>query len=154
MIYIECKADYTLVTSITDLSRKDIVHGSNKGNICKQLRGQRNCKALLDQDPLSAQPRYLKEARVESDLSQYDLKLLHGTNNNYLVILCPRLEAWILKSAKEASVDVSKYDLPNDEGKLHGLINISLEKFENLLEDLKGSSGRLKALKRLLESQN
>ena len=68
MIYIECKADYALVTSITGFPRKDIVHELNKGNICNQLRRQSNSVGLIDEDPSGGQPPYVKKARVENAL--------------------------------------------------------------------------------------
>ena len=153
MIYVECKPDLTLVKFLTNIKRRDITHEfKGKGEICNRLRKQANCKALLDEDPFGAQPRYMKEAKLVNDLPEHDLKLLHDSaNNNYLVVLCPRLEEWVLKAAREAGIDVRKYDLPTDASRLHKEINIRLDKFEKLLEELKDSSNMLKTLKRLLE---
>ena len=153
MIYVECFADLTLVQSLTNVTRRGITHEfKGKGEICNRLRKQTNCKGLLDEDPSSAQPRYIKEARLVNDLSEHEIKVLHdGTNNNYLIVLCPRLEEWVLRAAQEAGIDVRKYNLPNSGIKLHTVIRFTLDKFEDLLEDLKGSSSRLKALKKLLE---
>lgn len=153
MIYIECKPDYALVKSLVRVSRKDVVHEfKGKFEVCKRLENQRNCKGLIDEDPSSIQPEYLKHLQGQNDFSEHDLILLHdSTSGNHVIVLCPRLEEWVLKSAKEANMDVRKYDLPNDGSTLHRHININLDKFENLLEDLKGSSQRLKTLKRLLE---
>jgi len=109
---------------------------------------------LLDEDPYSGQPRYVKEARLKNDLPEHDIKILHHSSaNNHLIVLCPALEEWILRAARESGIDVTKYNLPNNAAKLHAEINISLDKFEKLLEDLKDSSNRLKTLKRLLEAK-
>ena len=153
MIYVECKPDFTLVQSLTNVTRREITHEfKGKGEICNRLREQTNCKGLVDEDPSSGQPRYVKEARLENDLSEHDIKVLyHGSTDNRLIVLCPRLEEWILNAAREAGIDVRKYNLPNDGANLHRHINISLDKFESLLKDLKGSSSRLKTLKGLLE---
>ena len=44
------------------------------------------------------------------------LRILRNTNrNNDLIILCPRLEDWILEAAKEANVDIETYNLPKDQ---------------------------------------
>jgi len=142
------------VKSLTSITRREITHEfKGKGEICNRLRKQTNCKGLLDEDPYSGQPRYLKEARLEDDLTEHDIKVLHhGQTNNRLIVICPRLEEWILGAAREAGVDVRKYGLPNNAGQLHKEINIVLDKFEKLLADLKDLSNRLKTLKRLLES--
>ena len=153
MIYVECKPDSKLVKSITNVSKRGIVHESNKFEVCRRLEKRKSCTGLIDEDPLSVQPRYIRKTRLENDLSEHDIKVLHhSSTDNRLIVLRPRLEEWVLKAAKEAGIDVRKYDLPNDAAKLHRHINISLDKFENLLEDLKDSSSRLKTLKRLLES--
>jgi len=155
MIYVECKPDLTLVKSLTNVTRREITHEfKGKGEICNRLRKQTNCKGLLDEDPSSAQPHYVKEAMLENEFPQHDIKVLHhSSTDNRLIVLCPRLEEWILKAASETGIDVRKYDLPNDAAKLHRHINISLDKFENLLEELKESSNRLKTLKKLLERE-
>jgi len=68
------------------------------------------------------------------------------SRNNTLIILCPRLEEWILEAAREANVDLQKYNLPNDPAKLHQQINIQIDKFQRLIERLKTKSNRLKKL--------
>jgi len=76
--------------------------------------------------------------------------MLYDTSrNNYCVVLCPRLENWI-QHAQDADKKVGEYGLPNYSVKLHETINVNLDKFENLVEDLTGCK-RLKALSRLLK---
>jgi len=153
MIYVECSPDFALVQSLTTITRRGITHElKGKGGVCNQLRKHTKCKGLLDEDPSGTQPRYMKEAKLENDLAKHDIKVLHhSSTDNRLIVLCPRLEEWILKAAQEAGIDVKKYNLPNSATQLHREINISLDKFEKLLEDLKDSSRRLRTLKRLLE---
>lgn len=153
MIYVECKPDFLLVRSVTNVSKREIVHELGKSNVCKRLQKDKNCKGLIDEDPSAIQPRYVREATPEDNFSEHGIKLLRGGNGNHLIVLCPRLEEWVLKAANEAGIDVAGYDLPNDAGRLHKEINISLDKFEKLLKDLKDSSSRLKTLKRLLEEK-
>ena len=152
MIYVECKPDAALVKSLSKVTRREITHES-KGEICNKLRKHRNCTGLIDEDPSSTQPRYVQEAQLVNDLSDSEIKVLHHSQtDNRLIVLCPRLEEWILKAARDVGMDVRQYNLPNDARRLHGNINISLDKFENLLEDLKQSSNRLKTLQKLLQT--
>jgi len=154
MIFVECKPDHALVTSVTNIKAKDIIHEfQGKGGVCNQLKKRRSCKGLVDDDPFSVQPRYIQNAILEKELVGHDIKILRdNANNNYIIVLCPRLEEWVLKAAREASIDVRKYNLPNDAAKLHREINLSLDKFEALVDGLK-ASGRLKTLKNLLEQR-
>jgi len=152
MIYIECKADRVLASSITSIPKRDFIHAGNKSGVCKRLERHRNCKGLVDEDPWSTDPPYMKKLKREN-LSQHELQILHdNSNDNRLIVLCPRLEEWILKTAKEAGLDVKKYHLPDDATKLHREINITLGKFERLIGELKNKNPeRLKILERLLE---
>ena len=67
------------------------------------------------------------------------------------MILRPKLEDWILDTAKGVSVDVGRFNLPNRPRELHQVINANLTKFERLLEVLQASSSeRLNVLRQLL----
>jgi len=150
MIYIECKPDFVLVKSL-GVPRREIIHLGGKPEICKQLEKRENCKGLVDEDPFSVQPSYLRRLEVQENLSSYGLKVLKdGSKKNDLIVLCPRLEDWILKAAKEAKVDVKRYNLPDDGEKLHKMININITKFEKLIEDLKGKSRMLYTLEKFI----
>lgn len=156
MIYVECKPDFTLVKFITKFPKKEIIHElKGKSEVCNRLRRQRNCKGLVDEDPLSPQPRYMEKIKLEDDLFQYGLKVFYDEHNkNYLFVLCPKLEDWILKAAQEAGLNVGDYALPKTPEKLHQILNVKLGRFEELLEDLRDSkSKRLKMLGKLLGKQ-
>ena len=71
--------------------------------------------------------------------------------NNQLIVLCPKLEDWVLRAADEVRLNMSNYGLPNTANRLHRVINIDLRKFERLMADLNAAtSNRLKTLQELL----
>lgn len=153
MIYIECYADHALLTSLIKISRKQIDHEfrGGRGSVCNRMAKTSGCLGMVDEDPSSAQPRYIAEARIVEDLPEQGLRILHHTSgNNYIVLLRPRLEDWILAAAREVGLDVEKYSLPDNARKLHSIINLNLEKFERLLGQLYDSQ-RLKKLKSILK---
>ncbi|MFQ5891233.1 MAG: hypothetical protein ACE5HW_00375 [Candidatus Methanofastidiosia archaeon] len=151
MIYVECKPDFTLVNSITDIPKREIIHAGNKSELCKKLEKEKNCMGLVDEDPWSGQPSYIKRMRKKDGLSRYELKVLHdNSRDNNLVVICPRLEEWILRTAKEAGIDVRRYNLPNNDRKFREIINIKIDNFERLIGDLKDHN-KLKTLRKLLE---
>ena len=148
-IYVECKPDYTLVKSIANIPRRQINHAGNKSEVCKTLKKCEMCIGLVDEDPFSVQPSYFQDLHVK-ELSLHELKVLHDTSrDNYVVVLCPRLEDWILKAAQEISVDVKEYGLPDDDVELHKRINKNLGRFEELIRELE-SCKRVKTLRNLL----
>ena len=146
MIYTECKLDSSLVR-ILGIPKKQINHQQGKSEVCKQLEKRENLIGMVDEDPSSVQPSYLKRLPVKEDLPTYGLKILNDTSkHNDLIILCPKLEDWILKAAKDAGIDIKRYNLPDDGDELHKVINTDPRKFERLVNDLKGKSKMLEAL--------
>jgi hypothetical protein len=138
MIFVECNADLALVQSTTHISSRDIVHDlKGKGAICSRLSVRADCIALLDEDPGSPQPPYLKKTWLYSDIQGHDIRILHDSHqNNYLILLVPKLENWILRAAKLANLDVRDYNLPANAEELHRLINYRLEKLQMLVTTL------------------
>ncbi len=96
---------------------------------------------------------YVENMKVITDLPRYELRVLHDQpKDNYLIVLCPRLEDWVLKTAQEANIDVEIYGLPHDAEKLRRVINSNLDKFERLVRDLKDCS-KMKTLTNLLKGK-
>lgn len=153
MIYLECNPDKALVMAM-GVHKKEIYHSGGKSNVCKNLAKNRKSIGLVDEDPYSPQPSYIGKLKIKSN--EQAIKLLYDENaRNYLIILCPKLEDWILKAAKEAKVNVEDYSLPDDASELHEIINIKPEKFLRLIEDLKKKKSKmLKNLETLLKTRN
>jgi len=149
MICVECKPDVALVNAL-GVRRREIIHAGNKSRVCKKLEKGKRLKGLVDQDPLSVQPPYIGRLKVIYD--QQGIEMRKDTQRgNYLIILKPRLEEWILKAAKEARVDIAKYGLPDNGEKLHRVINTNLAGFRRLLEELIGREAKMiNALKGVL----
>ena len=127
-IYVECKPDEVLVRAL-GIPRREIKHWRDKGRLYKHLQDEPGLIGLIDEDPFSAQPAGLGRERPE-ERPEYGLKVIAG--NSRLIILCPRLEEWILQAAKEAALDPTRFGLPDQGQSLHDVINLRLKNFENL----------------------
>ncbi len=92
--------------------------------------------------------------QVSRDLPQRGLKILEDVAlGNLVVVLCPRLEEWIIRTAQEAGLNLThpRYNLPNSPARLHREITFDLRKFERLIQDLiDTNTPRLRCLGRLL----
>ena len=154
MIVVECNADNTLVKCLINIPKTDIIHEfKGKPGVCHQLKENlTNSKGLIDEDPRAGQPPYVKKAQPHGSYIQDDIKyLFDASRNNYLIILCPKLEDWVLKTAQIANIDVTRHGLPNDANVLHRVIDYKLDEFRILLHMLlKRKSNRLLTLKGLL----
>jgi len=60
--------------------------------------------------------------------------------NNKIILLCPRLEEWIIESTKKAKIHLRDFGLPDDANKLHKILNTKnkdkLNKFRDLVKYL------------------
>ena len=137
MIYIECNPDLELVRITKQIPRSEIIHElKGKYEICKRLKERANNIALLDEDPASNQPLYLNNMLIIS-LTAANIRLLYDKNkNNYIVLLLPRLEEWVIRATIQSQIDIRKYNLSNSARELHHEINYKIDKFEKLVMKL------------------
>lgn len=158
MIFVECDPDEVLVKSLT--RGKIIKHPSNKPRVCSQLAKTNGSVAMVDEDPKSVQHPYidkLKGTGQVSFLSGHDLTVLcDKSRDNRIVLICPRLEDWLLKAASEAGLNIEDYFLPRKPSGLHDVLTLGnknnkhMDNYKKLLYDLGKSSTRVKTLKELL----
>lgn len=151
-IYTECNADTALLVAILGVPKREIVHEiKGKSEVCKSLERHTESKGMIDEDPAMVQPLYLKELILKQELPLLGLKMLYDrTRGNHVIVLCPRLEEWILKTAEESNVNMQDFGLPNNPSSLHKQLGHEIAGFTKLVVKLKNSN-RLKNLKRLLE---
>ncbi len=150
VVFVECNPDKLLIQKLGVPKRK-IVHAGSKSEVCKRLSRSVSSIGVVDEDPFSIQPRYIGKLKTIEDSQKLGIRvLLDEGNNNFVIILSPRLEEWIIEASKEAKITMSKYGLPRDGNKLHKVINSNLDKFEKLLDELINKSEKLLALKRYL----
>jgi len=151
MILVECYPDMIL---LEELGFFDVKHGRGKGNICNILRKKRNCIGIVDEDPDSPQPRYMQILKERArNLQRHDITIIHDkTRSNCLIIIRPKLEDWILKTARLAGINVKDYGLPNDPLRLSEIISQKRppDKFRKLIRDLLNTD-RLQTLKSLIQ---
>ena len=152
MILVECKPDEALVRILT--GSHTVIHCGNKSGVCRMLsKKYRGAIGLIDHDPGSAQPVYIKNLIRNNNARRIDnITILYDpARDNYIIMLYPHLEGWILDSAKKAGVKPDKYNLPNDEDMLHKEINTRTQNFERLLQELVTKSQKLALLREILE---
>lgn len=151
---VECKPDWVMIEALTSSLRRNIVHAGNKSGVIKHLISHyEDSKGIVDEDPGRSTPRYLQRFREVEEFEEYALKILYyAKRNNYLFILSPRLEDWILNVARQSNIDVTEYGLPDDPIMLHAEINLKIDRFEILIRDLMRTSRQVKFLAEILVS--
>ncbi len=150
MYVVECKPDKVLVVIL--VKRRDIIHAGDKGRVVKYLGKHPNSIGVVDEDPGASWPGEIREYRELRELQECGIRIfLHRIAGSKLIVLCPRLEEWILEAAKEVSLDVQEFKLSEDPRRLHETINLRTEEFQQLAREmLRRKSRRLSLLKREL----
>lgn len=155
-VVVECKPDKALVLKLLDLPGKSVHHEGDKGRVVNYVASHKNCVGLVDEDPGSAWPGTFKmfehQGTVSGSEVTHDVAFYrHRAETSCLVVLSPRLEDWMVKSATEADVDLGDYGLPTQARALHRQVNARLTGWDKLLEALMDSP-RLTCLKNLMKS--
>lgn len=152
MIRVECDPDVALVSSLTSVPKRRITHHNGKNELLRKLLKQTDSIGMIDKDPWSIQPTgYLQHFQVVNYNDSLGIEILnHTRGHNRLIILYPRLEEWLIESAKRVNVSLKDYNLPTNGNALHEEINFKINRLEELLDCLKESSDRVQALRRNL----
>src|SRR5581483_4560910 len=99
-LFVECKADETLVISL-GVAPNRVEHAASRARGCAQLARRKGVIGLVDEDPGSAVQTYMKALLQES--CEHGIRVLIAKQReNRIVVLSPRLEEWLVQTAKEA----------------------------------------------------
>lgn len=146
---LECNADETVAMTL-GVVRRSIVHSHSKGRVAKFLNKNSGVTGMVDEDFGSAEPttfgRYVKVS------DSYDVRLrIDKERNNRLVVICPRLEPWLINTAKASGLRMAEFNLSDHVHDLDSMINDRLPNVKRLLIALlEKQSPRLWYLKQLL----
>ena len=150
-LFLECKPDETLALA-PGVSPRAIVHGHGKGRVANYLAKRSGVTGLVDEDPGSAEPISFR-AHAEDSFA-HDVRLrVNPASTNRLIVLCPRLEPWLIKTAKTCGIHMPEFGLSENLRDLDAEINDrlpNLQRFIRRLLDLKNE--RLDRLQSLLAS--
>jgi hypothetical protein len=149
-LFVECKPDETLALTL-GVTRRQIEHAAGKSGVCAQLARRRDVTGLLDEDPGSGRAPYLLNLVEESWEHEVRL-LLDEERNNRVVVISPRFENWLVRTAKDAGLNMTGFGFDSDQGiKLHSEINHRLGSLKKLVESLvEKRSKRILRLQQLL----
>ena len=97
-LFVECKPDETLAMAL-GVSEREVEHAGNRAGVCAQLSRRSGTTGMVDEDPGTAPHPYVK-ALIEQTL-EHEIRVLYDSQRkNCLVVICPRLEDWLVQSAK------------------------------------------------------
>lgn len=150
--HVECNPDERLL-QVLGVDENDIRHWRDKGRVFKHVFKTNGVVGLVDEDPSASLPTWLRPYRPE-EYAEWGLKVYRWEHSR-LVVLCPRLEDWILCAAKEVEVDPATFHLPSTGEKLHEVVSTEnkqrLDEFSEFVQEIRNrNSCRLQQLRDLL----
>ena len=150
-VLIECNADKIFI-QVLGIPKRNIEHAGGKGNICRKLSRFGKYIGLMDEDPNTIQSRYLENLIQSQNIEpQHRLKIIHDRDRrNLIIIVCPRLEEWILDAAEEAGVSLTDFGLPETADRLHQVNTLRPVNWQRALHELLKRSTRLQYLQRVI----
>lgn len=100
MILVGCKADLLLAKFLA--AGRVVKHCDGKGPLCERLEKGQGLIGLVDEDPGVGWPRYLRElARPARGAEKcHNTQSFAMRRGDKIVMLCPRLEEWILEACE------------------------------------------------------
>lgn len=134
-LFVECKADETLVLSL-GIARQRVEHAANRAGVCAQLLRREGVIGMVDEDPDSAPLSYMRSLPQRS--WEHGIRVLTDKERgNRVVVLSPRLEEWLVESTKSAGLKMTGFGFESDNGlQLHREINQRLRNEQRLIEAL------------------
>jgi len=135
---VECNNDKILVRGLLNIKLGQIHHAGSKTEVLKRLTKYSDSLGLVDEDPDSPPPPLMRSITLEDIGHGIKLGKLRG---NMLVVLCPRLEEWVVEAAKEADIGLQRS--PKE-------LHLDTKRFRDVIQGLIGSdSKRISKLKSL-----
>ena len=134
MLLLECSPDEALARKL-GCARRGLRHLAGKSRICTYLSESESNIGLIDEDPKTVQPPYLDDLQLESE--QHEIRLYRDAARNHrLVVLCPRLEEWLIRTTELAGIALADFGLSNRGNDLHREINSRISNVQKLLDEL------------------
>jgi len=140
MIFLVEDAPHKSLLQSQGIPRKRILVLGSKGNVIKRLKNRPGDMGMVDEDPESIQTQSHELANYEEVDRGEGLCLLarEGHNGQKLIVICPRIEDWLVQRARLSDIDPEQYYLPSTPKELKEMVHYEQkEGFRRFLAKLK-----------------
>jgi len=131
-LFVECRPDEALAFAL-GVSRRDVEHAGNRTGVCAEVSRRNGAMGMVDEDPDTAPLPYMRTMAEQP--VEHEIRVLYDSQrNNQLVVICPRLEEWLVQSAKSSGLKMTDFGFGSDNGRhLHREINDRLPNVKRLV---------------------
>ncbi len=155
-VLVECDADEVVLRNL-GVVKKQLFHFGGRNKVITRLRDLPGAVGVVDEDPGASQHGDLKASYRQAESAE-GLRLLirQGRGGQRLVMICPKLEDWLIERAKSSGIRPQDYGLPNDPDRLHGIPRYEQkEGFRRFLSALKEQDKGMHLLRKwILEDES
>jgi len=154
-VLVECNADEAVLRAL-GLPRKQLLHFGGKYELVKKLKERAHDVGMVDEDPGKVQPQDMGSYRQTDSAEGLHLLARQGSGGQRLVMICPKLEDWLIERAKSSGIRPEDYGLPSDPDKLHSIPRYEQKDgFCRFLAELKERDSGMHLLRRwILEAES
>jgi hypothetical protein len=136
-VFVECSADEVVLRSL-GVPKKQLFHFGGKDKLITKLKDMPAAVGMVDEDPASIQHPDLKASYRKADSGEGLHLLTRQGGGQRLVVICPKLEDWLIARAKSSGIRPEDYGLPSDPDRLHSIPRYEQkENFLRFLAELK-----------------
>jgi len=148
-VLVECNADEVVLRNL-GVPKRQLFHFGGKDKLINRLRHLHGAVGVVDEDSASIQHPDLKASYRQAESAE-GLRLLarQGSGGQRLVIICPKLEDWLIERAKSSGIRPEDHGLLSDPDRLHSIPRYEQkEGFRRFLAELKERDGGMHLLRR------
>ena len=148
-VLVECNADEVVLRNL-GVPKRQLFHFGGKDKLINRLRNLSGAVGVVDEDPASIQHPDLKASYRQAESAE-GLHLLtrQGSGNQRLVVICPKLEDWLIERAKSSGIRPEDHGLPSYPDRLHSIPRYEQkEGFSRFLAELKEQDKGMLLLRR------
>jgi hypothetical protein len=148
-VLVECDADEVVLRNL-GVAKKQLSHFGGKNKVITRLRDLPGVVGMVDEDPGSTQHGDLRASYRQAESAE-GLRLLirQGSGGQRLVVICPKLEDWLIARAKSSGIRPENYGLPSDPDRLHSIPRYEQKQnFLSFLTELKERDRGMHLLRR------
>ena len=135
MLFVECKTDKILVFKLN--FKNNVRCAGGVGEVCNKLMNdsEDSC-GLVDEDPTKSRPSYLENLLRNAVISnKHGIIVAHDKKrNNYLIVLSPDREGWLIQTARILGINLRNFSLPNDPKDFKRISIINPQKVEPFID--------------------
>ena len=119
-VLVECDAD-EVVLRVLGLPRKQLLHFGGKYELLKKLKERPHDVGMVDEDPGKLQPQDMGNYSQMNSAEGLLLLTRQGSGGQRLIVVCPKLEDWLIARAKSSGIQPEDYGLPDNPDRLHSI---------------------------------